>query len=125
MKNGSNRPFEEEFRSSQVYKTLSGSGSFVADKIAEGLGKAAEEIDTALSGMASNANPKRQQPRGYYQNYTQGPAGPQKAPPQNSPARNTPPSQGRDTSYRYQYQYQYRPRGTQPVQAPPPVYRPP
>ncbi len=52
MSNG-NRPVEEEFRSSQIYKALKDSGIPVADKIAQGLGKAAESIDGALSGMAS------------------------------------------------------------------------
>lgn len=41
---------EEEFRSSQLYQTLSGSGSFVAEKVAQGLGKAAEGIDRAVKG---------------------------------------------------------------------------
>ena len=44
-----NDPLQEELRSSQVYKTLKGSGIPMAGKLAEGLGKAAQGLDQALN----------------------------------------------------------------------------
>ena len=94
MNQNGNRPVEEEFRSSQVYKTLAGAGIPVAEKIARGLGKAAEGIDSALSGFSPttkrNAPPPNQ--NGYYQNYRQGPAnGPGAPGPQVPPTNKVPP----------------------------------
>lgn len=48
--------FEEEFRASQVYKTLSNTGSTVADKIAEGLGAAGNAIGGALNNLSGQPN---------------------------------------------------------------------
>ena len=47
--NQNNRPVENEYRSSQMYKTLSGANIPGADKLAEGLGKAAAGLDQALN----------------------------------------------------------------------------
>lgn len=70
---------QEELRSSQVYKMLTGSGIPVAGKIAQGLGKAAQGLDQALNlkgntAQGRNAGHPYQAPptQGYYQ-----------APPQN------------------------------------------
>ena len=79
---------QEELRSSQVYKVLTGSGIPVAGKIAQGLGKAAQGLDQALNLGGNNAqgrntgHPYQAPPtQGYYQ-----------APPQNGGYR--PPQQG-------------------------------
>ena len=79
---------QEELRSSQVYKVLTGSGIPVAGKIAQGLGKAAQGLDQALNlggntAQGRNTGHPYQAPptRGYYQ-----------APPQNGGYR--PPQQG-------------------------------
>ena len=50
--NQNQRPVEEEYRSSQMYKTLTGSGIPAADRLAEGLGKAAAGIDQAINTVA-------------------------------------------------------------------------
>ncbi len=70
---------QEELRSSQVYKVLTGSGIPVAGKIAQGLGKAAQGLDQALNlggntAQGRNTGHPYQAPptQGYYQ-----------APPQN------------------------------------------
>lgn len=47
--NQNSRPVEEEYRSSQMYKTLTGSGIPAADKLAQGLGKAAAGLDQAIN----------------------------------------------------------------------------
>ena len=52
MNQKQNRPVENEYRSSQVYKTLTGTGIPVADKLAQGLGRAAAGIDAALNAAA-------------------------------------------------------------------------
>lgn len=79
---------QEELRSSQVYKVLTGSGIPVAGKIAQGLGKAAQGLDQALNlggntAQGRNTGHPYQAPptQGYYQ-----------APPQNGGYR--PPQQG-------------------------------
>ncbi len=51
MNNNGKRPVENEYRTSQMYKTLSGAGIPGADKLAEGLGKAAAGIDVALNSV--------------------------------------------------------------------------
>ena len=51
MTNKNERPVEEELRSSQVYRTLTGSGIPLAGKLAQGLGKAAQGVDSALTGV--------------------------------------------------------------------------
>ena len=144
MKNKYGRPLEDEFRSSQVYRTLSGSGSYVADKIAEGLGKAAEGIDSALGGR--NAPSRRgAPPAGNYYPPNPGPnprgsgpmpGGPYPGQPQAGPrggngqyaAR---PNPGPDGYYHYRGtpQQPVRPpqqtRQAAPPPPPPPGYRPP
>ena len=47
--NQNQRPVEKEYRSSQMYKTLTGAGIPAADKLAEGLGKAAAGLDNAIN----------------------------------------------------------------------------
>lgn len=101
MKN--NQSLENEYRSSQLYKTLKGSGIPAADQIAQGLGKAAQGLDAALdtasAAMNRKAPPQAPQPttafRGnkhpYQYTYS---AGPQTRPPQNQqpqPPRQTGP----------------------------------
>lgn len=111
MKNQQKGPFEKEFHASQVYQTLSGSGSFVADKIAQGLEKAAEGIDTAIDHISASSGNR---------------AGNRSAaPPQTQATRpNGPASPGPNGYYRYP--------GPQPVKGPvppaggrqaPPFYR--
>ena len=51
MNQNPKRPVENEYRSSQMYKTLTGSGIPAADKIAEGLGKAAAGLDAAWNAV--------------------------------------------------------------------------
>ena len=46
-----NDPLQEELRSSQVYKTLKGSGIPMAGKLAEGLGKAAPAGNWAFTWL--------------------------------------------------------------------------
>ena len=63
-----NDPLQEELRSSQVYKTLKGSGIPMAGKLAEGLGKAAQGLDQALnlgrgSGQAQGGHPYQAPPQ--------------------------------------------------------------
>ena len=65
---------QEELRSSQVYKVLTGSGIPVAGKIAQGLGKAAQGLDQALNlggntAQGRNTGHPYQAPptQGYYQ----------------------------------------------------------
>lgn len=84
MNDNTNKNMEEEFRSSQIYRTLKGSGIPAADKIAQGLGKAAAGLDGALGEVSSAVKQSTAKPGGYYQNYTQEPGGPGN--PQNQPA---------------------------------------
>ena len=49
-------PLQEEFRSSQVYNVLKGSGIPVAGKIADGLDKATQGLDQVVGGFASGGN---------------------------------------------------------------------
>lgn len=111
MKNNGNKPIEEELRSSQLYKTLTGSGIPVADKIAQGLGKAAEGIDTALNGFSPTVKRGAGQ-NGYYRNYTQGsapqPQGRRTA--QSGPTQQTRGAAGQpqpSQPYSYSYTYTY------------------
>ena len=53
MDNKKKNPLEEELRSSQVYKTLTGVGEIVSDRIAEGLEKAAKSVDNAMNNFAA------------------------------------------------------------------------
>lgn len=146
MTNKNDRPVEEELRSSQVYKTLAGSGIPLAGKLAQGLGKAAQGVDSALtgvfpvvkkaarsavyrqagwqqppSGQAQPGQPYAQQPQNpqntqYAQN-TQRPQNAQRAP--GAGQQGAAPSQaGQDAGYyRYSYQYRYTPQGNPAQQA--------
>lgn len=145
MTNKNERPVEEELRSSQVYRTLTGSGIPLAGKLAQGLGKAAQGVDSALTGVfpvvkkaARSAvyrqagwqqNPAGQaQPGQPYAQQGQNPQNTQYA--QNGQAsqnaQQTPGAgqQGAASSqagqdagyYRYSYQYRYTPQGSAPQQ---------
>jgi hypothetical protein len=95
--NHGGRPVENEYRSSQMYRTLNGINLPGADKLAEGLGKAAAGIDAALHTVNAAA-----------QNYQQ----------------NSQPPQTQQT-YRYRYpQPGQPPRPPQPGPAPQPPRAP-
>ena len=146
MTNKNERPVEEELRSSQVYRTLTGSGIPLAGKLAQGLGKAAQGVDSALTGVfpvvkkaarsavyrqagwqqnpagqAQPGQPYAQQPQNpqntqYAQN-TQRPQNAQRAP--GAGQQGAASSQaGQDAGYyRYSYQYRYTPQGNPAQQA--------
>lgn len=113
---------QEELRSSQVYKMLTGSGIPVAGKIAQGLGKAAQGLDQALN-LKGNATQGRNAghpyqappPQGYYQ------ARPQNGgyqPPRQGPASNPQPPQnhgGQTGNGYYHYSYANRQQPGQPT----------
>lgn len=105
MNQNKNNSVEEEFRSSQIYKTLRDSGIPAAGKIAAGLdaavGGIVQGLDKALNGAVSGTG--------------KGPAQPQPSHTGRQPfAQN---GQPRPASQRagnpYQYAYQYRPQGGQ------------
>ena len=114
---------QEELRSSQVYKMLTGSGIPVAGKIAQGLGKAAQGLDQALN-LKGNATQGRNAghpyqappPQGYYQ------ARPQNGgyqPPRQGPASNPQPPQnhgGQTGNGYYHYSYANRQQPGQPTE---------
>lgn len=124
MNNRGKSPLEEELRSSQVYQTLTSSGSYVAGKIAQGLGKAAGEIDKVVksSGHPGSSVP----PGGNYYPPNQGAGAPRPNPnPQPRPNPNPQPN----GYYRYQNQPQpprQNPNPRRPVYTnpPPPGYAP-
>ena len=101
MNHNGNRPVEEEYRSSQMYKTLTGAGIPAADKLAQGLGKAAAGLDAALNAAAPVVKSAVQ---GYQEGKRTGGPGPA---PQPNPGANG------------QTQYTYRYTGAPPRQAPP------
>ncbi len=109
MNSNEKRPVEDELRSSQLYKTLTGSGSPVADKIAQGLGKAAIGLDTALNEIApavkSGVGTVRQAARPVQP--VQGQAAGQQ-PPRQQAAQTTQTAQP-PNGYAYQYQYTSQP----------------
>lgn len=119
MNNKNKNSFETEFRTSQVYKTLTESGGNIANAIADGIGKATGAIDHAVNGVVSgvngavNQNGQRGGTGGSnvngQQNYQQGTSG--GAPSQNSGS--VPPG------VKYNYQSQY----TKPPVAPPQRHR--
>ena len=143
MTNKNERPVEEELRSSQVYRTLTGSGIPLAGKLAQGLGKAAQGVDSALTGVfpvvkkaarsavyrqagwqqnpvgqAQPGQPYAQQ--GQNTQYAQNGQASQNA--QQAPGagqQGTASSQtGQDAGYyRYSYQYRYTPQGNPAQQA--------
>ena len=143
MTNKNERPVEEELRSSQVYRTLTGSGIPLAGKLAQSLGKAAQGVDSALTGVfpvvkkaarsavyrqagwqqnpvgqAQPGQPYAQQ--GQNTQYAQNGQASQNA--QQAPGagqQGTASSQtGQDAGYyRYSYQYRYTPQGNPAQQA--------
>lgn len=146
MTNKNERPVEEELRSSQVYRTLTGSGIPLAGKLAQGLGKAAQGVDSALTGVFPVVKKAARSAVYRQAGWQQNPAG-QAQPgqpyaqqgqnPQNTQyAQNGQASQnaqqapgagqqgaassqtGQDAGYyRYSYQYRYTPQGSAPQQA--------
>lgn len=145
MTNKNDRPVEEELRSSQVYKTLAGSGIPLAGKLAQGLDKAAQGVDSALtgvfpvvkkaarsavyrqagwqqppSGQAQPGQPYAQQGQNpqntQYAQSGQRPQNAQRAPGAGQQGA-TPSQAGQDAGYyRYSYQYRYTPQGSAPQQ---------
>ena len=132
MNQHGNKPLEEEYRSSQVYKTLTGAG---AGKLAEGLGRAAAGIDGAINGFAAGmkggarhpyGNPGAQPPPA--------PPPPPKVPPGNRPppgVKQPPPATPPPTNKvppGYRQQAYQKPKGqtwqTAPRPAPQPARRP-
>ncbi len=112
MKQTRNHPVEEEFRSSQIYKTLKSSGIPVADKIAQGLGKAAEGLDSALGSIAPAVKGRTGAPGGFPQSHTQSTAPAGNRPFSGQQARRAPPPvqttqtagpQGKGYAYQYTY----------------------
>ncbi len=69
MSNG-NTPLEDEFRSSQIYKTLTEVGVPAANKLVQGLNMAVEGIGSALNGAAPAAGQTAKQ-RARYDRYVQ------------------------------------------------------
>ena len=62
MKQTGNNPLEEEFRNSQIYRALKENGVPVADKIAEGLGKAVDALERiSPTGETKKAAPYQNQ----------------------------------------------------------------
>lgn len=125
-----NRPLEEEYRSSQVYKKLSGAGVPVAEKLAEGLGKAAAGIDGAINGFAAGMKNSGAHP--YGNPGVQGPPPTNKVPPgyrqQQAYRQGTPPPPTNKVPPQYRAQA-YQPPKAQTWQtahqpAPQPVRRP-
>ncbi|MCI8920852.1 MAG: hypothetical protein HFE88_03105 [Acutalibacter sp.] len=101
-----NRPLEEEYRASQMYRKLTGAG---ADKLAEGLGRAAAGIDGAINGFAAGMKGGARHP------YGNPGAQPRPAPP---PTNKVPPG------YRQQHVYKQPPQQTPPpTNKVPPGYR--
>lgn len=127
MNNKNKNSFEKEFRTSQVYKTLTESGGNIANAIADGIGKATNVIDNAVSGVVSGVN-NAVPPRGQ-QNTPPGPGtgGNWQQSTQTRATGNTPPQNGGTVppGVKYNYQSQYTrthvaPPPRQPQKAPPP-----
>ncbi len=136
-----NRPLQEELHSSQVYRTLTGSGIPLAGKIAQGLGKAAQGIDQAIGNFSQPGNqgtghPYRPSQPGNGTGQTQAPSqgtggqAPQWRAPQGTPyqaqsnsrQQGTPPqNNGAQTGNGY-YHYSYQTKGQA---VPPQGYQPP
>lgn len=119
---------EEEYRSSQMYKKLTGAG---ADKLAESLGRAAAGIDGAISGFAAGMKGAARHP--YGNPGTQAPPPTNKVPPgyRQQQAYKQPPQQPPPTNKvppGYRQQAPQRPKGqtwqTAPRPAPQPARRP-
>lgn len=123
MKQTGSRPVEEEFRSSQIYKTLKSSGSPVADKIAQGLGKAAEGLDSALGSISPAVKRGVGVPGNTSQSYTQNTASTGGRPFSGQQTGQTPPptyapgTRGKGYSYQYQYTYSTGNNKAQPAGA--------
>ncbi len=117
-KNG-NRPLEEEFRASQVYKTLTGAG---AGKLADSVGKAVAGIEGAINGFTTGmaGQPGQGPARPYYKNYQQGP-GPVPPP---RPTNKVPPQYRQQAAYR-QPPPQTRQTAQRPIPPAPAAYPPP
>lgn len=116
--NGNNRnnPVENEYRSSQVYKTLSGIPA--ADKLAEGLGKAAAGLDHALNSVGPAVKTAAETYKQAQQNYSQtyrynSGQGSQSAPGQWQPNRNQAKQPSQSWQPRQTWQPPQNPQRTQ------------
>ena len=126
-----NDPLQEELRSSQVYKTLKGSGIPMAGKLAEGLGKAAQGLDQALNlgrgpGQAQGGHPYQAPPQQSAYRPPQNTTQTRQAPPPSGSAQPGGPNTTGPAGNGY-YHYSYRKSGQAPPppqQTPPPVYQP-
>lgn len=126
-----NDPLQEELRSSQVYKTLKGSGIPMAGKLAEGLGKAAQGLDQALNlgrgpGQAQGGHPYQAPPQQSAYRPPQNTTQTRQAPPPSGSAQPGGPNTAGPAGNGY-YHYSYRKSGQAPPppqQTPPPVYQP-
>ncbi len=134
MEQKGNRPIEEEYRSSQVYKRLTGAG---AGRLAEGIGRAAAELDGVINGFSSGVKsggaarpagghpyappPTNKVPPGYRQQQAQKKGAPppptNKVPPQYKPPAPAyrPP---RARTWQTAPQPARRPQGVTPAPAP-------
>lgn len=114
-----NRPVEQEYRASQIYKTLNGAGLPGADKLAEGLGKAAAGIDAALNSVGPAV-------RSAAQSYRSGGSGPAPGPGQpGGTYRYTGPQQTRPPQPQPRPQQAPRPQPGPQAQPQPRQVRPP
>lgn len=111
MKHTGTNPLEEEFRSSQIYKTLQETGIPVADKIAQGLGKAADGINSALEGISPSV--KRATNRAQQAAQQPVPPGARQNPGYARPAGQPAQTGGAQPNGQYSYSYRYN-GGTQP-----------
>ncbi len=119
MNTNGGKPVEEEYRSSQLYKTLTGSGIPAADKIAQGLGKAAQGLDSALETVAPVVKRGVEQ-AGNYRRAAEKPAGPQTTQTARAPGTGQANQAGQapgNGGHSYQYQYSYSRQNAAP-QAP-------
>lgn len=103
--NQNKKPVENEYRSSQMYKTLTGAGIPAADELAKGLGKAAAVLDQALNTVGPAVRSAAQSVQEAQHMYVQHPQVPnQQVPRQQEAAKRA--AQQNDGSYRYTYRYQ-------------------
>ena len=93
--NGKN-PVEQEYHTSQVYKTLAGSGIPAADMLARGLGKAAAGVDAAIQSVGPAVQSAAQ-------SFQEAQRQNRQAAPQNQQTWQTRPPQpgGNSSTYRY------------------------
>ncbi len=111
--------FEEEFRASQVYKTLSETSSNVADKVAHGIGKATDAINSAINGVQQPNSSVKYNGQFNYDPHTGRPVNNQPKQPNPSGRNTAPPGVNYGSRYTPPAPNTYR-----PPQAPVPPQRP-